>query len=252
MAEMAFDADGAGKYQLLESAPAPGGHDDVAPPSAGKVAAVHDGKHGNGMKAAAGAGPAAAVQAPVAAAAPAPRSLRVADVKSSAPAASDSPTSDGDGASTPQLSQRSTLSRCCANVSACLLHVSGCKDEEWFVRLDRPGASTTHASQDSGVRQGLFISEGDWAASRTWAFFPVAPRKATFDFVVMVCVVFTCFVIPYRLSFDDEVALTTDLFVQCIFILDLLLNFNTAFLHQVGGPPTEKSQGSDNGGGGEI
>jgi len=122
--------------------------------------------------------------------------------------------------------QRSFLSTCCSTVTDVVARATGCKDPEWLSLKVLPD----EMNDDQGV--ALYVAESDWSRVGNCVFFPCEPRKAAFDFAVMVCVVFSCMVIPYRIAFDDEAGVTVDLFVQGIFCLDLVFSFNTAYLLQ--------------------
>jgi len=109
-----------------------------------------------------------------------------------------------------------------------LVWISGCKDEEWLVD------PKVRANQ-SRKEPTLFVNEAEWATFNLWVFIPVGPIKMVFDLIVMLCVIYSCAVVPYRVAFDDaptgDIELGFELGVQTIFILDVVLNFNTAFLN---------------------
>jgi len=113
----------------------------------------------------------------------------------------------------------------------------GCKDDDFLDRRSRKSlAPGSLGLKRKGGKSALYIGEEEWRLySNRWMLFPVAPGKMTFDLVVMLAVVYSCVVVPYRTVFEDE---ADGLFVnieagaQALFILDVILNFNTAFLHQ--------------------
>jgi hypothetical protein len=86
--------------------------------------------------------------------------------------------------------QRSFLSTCCSTVTDVVARATGCKDPEWLSLKVLPD----EMNDDQGV--ALYVAESDWSRVGNCVFFPCEPRKAAFDFAVMVCVVFSCMVIP--------------------------------------------------------
>ena len=55
-----------------------------------------------------------------------------------------------------------------------------------------------------GGKSPLYIGEEEWRlVTSRFLLFPVAPGKMTFDLVVMLAVVYSCVVVPYRTVFED-------------------------------------------------
>jgi hypothetical protein len=86
--------------------------------------------------------------------------------------------------------KRSALASCCDGTTDFVARITCCKDEEWLSQKVLPDEL-----KDSSDNT-LLVSESDWRDVKKFIFFPCAPIKATFDFLVMFCVVFSCLVIP--------------------------------------------------------
>ena len=127
----------------------------------------------------------------------------------------------------------SGFASCCGGLVDTVVWAAGCKHEAWFLAIGKPSSAADVISNHSSTKE-YYVFESEWQKVHKWLLFPVAPRKTLFDLLVLVCVILSCMVVPYRAAFDDEATgpfLHLDLLVQLIFCVDLALNFNTAFLH---------------------
>lgn len=135
----------------------------------------------------------------------------------------------------PAVKERSWLLLCCGSLWDGLVWVTGCKDDDWLAEGRKP----TPTAVLHGVKEPQFyVGEAEWPLVKKWVFFPVSPRKMAFDLLVMLGVVYSCVAVPYHVAFGDVVSEThnhaqwlLEVAIQVLFTLDLLFNFNTAFLH---------------------
>ena len=79
----------------------------------------------------------------------------------------------------------------------------------------------------------FFVAEDEWQACPKWIFFPVNDGKQAWDFTVMVLVLYSVAVVPYRISFEEATGLLFwfEALLQLFFVADVLVAFNTAYLH---------------------
>ena len=78
----------------------------------------------------------------------------------------------------------------------------------------------------------FFVNEDDWQSCTKWIIFPPHPLKKMWDFFIFGCVLYSCVTVPYRLAFEEAQGLTfaMEMGIQVIFLVDVGLNFNTAYL----------------------
>lgn len=77
------------------------------------------------------------------------------------------------------------------------------------------------------------IPEHAWESVESGVFFPVAPMKKMWDSLVMILIIYSVIMVPYRVCFEAEAIGGTWLFevgVSLAFCADLFVTFNSAFL----------------------
>lgn len=83
-------------------------------------------------------------------------------------------------------------------------------------------------------RAATYVSEDKWDLPNTHGvWFPVHPRKQSWDFFILILIVYSCVVVPFRIGLNaDAVGLVwwLELCVTLSFCADLCVNFNTAYL----------------------
>lgn len=82
-------------------------------------------------------------------------------------------------------------------------------------------------------RAHMFVQDDKWEEATTTVFFPVAPGKYLWDYMMLVALVHSIIVEPYRISFDIDAEgfqLALELVLSIVFLTDILLTLNTAYL----------------------
>ena len=103
-------------------------------------------------------------------------------------------------------------------------------EEEEFFRDTRPKMMTAEKRKR---QRHYFVAEDEWRTCELRVFFPVGPLKQTWDFIIMNLVIYACVVMPYRAIFEDATGgwyIFEDVIMLFIFLLDVVLSFNTAYL----------------------
>lgn len=82
-------------------------------------------------------------------------------------------------------------------------------------------------------RQRMFwLPEDEWQTCEKNIFFPVGHLKQSWDFLIMVLVMYACIAVPYRAAFEEADGLwfIFETALQLLFCVDVVFNFNTAYL----------------------
>ena len=113
-----------------------------------------------------------------------------------------------------------TLPTCLKSVSA----------EEEFLTTPPP---LVMSPEDHKRQQDLFVGEDEWQQVQKMVFFPVGSLKQSWDFIILLCVLFSCVTVPYRTTFGEAEGfmLRIEQAILVAFIVDLAVSFNTAYLH---------------------
>jgi len=90
------------------------------------------------------------------------------------------------------------------------------------------------------MRKGnVLLNQQNGLFTYNYVFRPEHRYKSIWDFVVSMALVITCIVVPFRLAFyffDDgnksKWSEYSDLFLDALFVLDILVSFNTGFIDQ--------------------
>ena len=95
---------------------------------------------------------------------------------------------------------------------------------------DKPSKMMTAAEREA--LKYYYVAEDEWKTCPKFIFFPVSGLKQAWDFLIMVLVIYACVVIPYRAAFEEAEGawFWFEAGLQLVFCLDVLLNFNTAYL----------------------
>jgi CRP-like cAMP-binding protein len=91
--------------------------------------------------------------------------------------------------------------------------------------------SMTMTPSKKAEYQRFFVEEDNWHACRKLVFFPVAPLKKA-DFLMLMCVLYSSATVPYHVAFEEATGafFAIEMVVQCVFMADVCLSFNTAVL----------------------
>ena len=82
------------------------------------------------------------------------------------------------------------------------------------------------------LQRRYFVAEDEWQTCELLIFFPCAPLKQLWDFMMMVFVSYACIVMPYRSVFEEATGrwFIFETGILFVFLFDVLLTFNTAYL----------------------
>lgn len=67
-----------------------------------------------------------------------------------------------------------------------------------------------------------------------YMFFPDNSLKVLWDFLIFMCILYQCIMLPFRISFNTTVPLwltKIEIVIDVLFIFDVLLNFNTGIYY---------------------
>ena len=94
------------------------------------------------------------------------------------------------------------------------------------------GASRMLTQAERDALRGYYLSEEAWSECKTLVFFPVSGYKQAWDFLVMICVLYSSYILPYRIVFEDATgaAFWFEASVHSFFLVDVMVSFNTAHL----------------------
>ena len=97
---------------------------------------------------------------------------------------------------------------------------------------DTPGTTGAKFTYSPGRKHQRIPTE-HWEIANTTVFFPVHPLKERWDALVMVLILYSAVIVPFRVCFGSEahgVMWSFEVGLTLVFMVDVLFNFNTAYL----------------------
>jgi len=89
------------------------------------------------------------------------------------------------------------------------------------------------AKEEAARWKEMYVPDDKWEEATTTVWFPVAPRKRMWDNWMLVVLVYSIIVEPYRIAFNAPAsgnAFVVESFFSIVFMFDIVFTFNTAYI----------------------